>query len=166
MTKKLPMLLTLAAALTAPMAFAQSSTTTTATTVATTPNPPTIEEMVAARVKFLARLLDLTADQQAQATAIFTTQENALAIVRPAMGAAHDALKTALESGDSAGVAAAAGQIGTLTSQQIVADATAEMAFRGILTARQLTKYNLLRRAGVGGPNGQGKAGGPPPTKP
>ena len=76
-----------------------------------------------------------------------------------------------------AGMTAAAKQIGDLTAQQVLAQATADAAFIAMLTSDQLTKYNSLRQAGVGGPGdggsspggkgpgGPGGPGGPPPPK-
>jgi Spy/CpxP family protein refolding chaperone len=75
------------------------------------------------------------------------------------MQAARTALQTAIESNDTAGINAQAAQIGTLTTQEVEAQATARAAFYAILTADQQTKYKQLMAAGPGGLRGFGGPG-------
>ena len=131
-------------------------------------NPPSDADIVANLVAHLTTLLDLTGAQQTQATTIFTAAQPALDAVRTPMQTAQAALQTAVQKNDSAGIAAAATQIGTLTVQQVVAQAKADAAFYAILTPDQQTKFAALKAAGLGGPGpgpGQGGPHGPPPPQ-
>jgi len=127
------------------------------TTAAT---PPTPSQMVANQVARLTKLLDLNSAQQASATTIFTTEQTALATLRTSMQTARTALKTAITSDNTATIGTEATQIGTLTGEQVLAQATASAAFYAILTADQQTKYETLGPLG-GGPGGAGGLGGP-----
>jgi Spy/CpxP family protein refolding chaperone len=140
------------AALWAPLVFSQTATTTP-------PSRPTPAEMVANRVARLTKLLDLNTDQQAQATTIFTAEQTALAGLRTSMDAARTALKTAVDANDAGGIDVAAGNIGSLTTQQISGQSRAEAAFRAILTPDQQSKYKELAPGPGNGPGGRG--GGP-----
>jgi Spy/CpxP family protein refolding chaperone len=137
----------------------------------TPPTPPSPEQVVAGRVARLTTLLSLSTGQQASATSIFTAEENALSRNRQNIVAAHTALDTAVQANDTAGIASAANQIGTLTAQDVQARATADAAFQAILTTDQKTKLQQLGPAG--GPRGHGRPRGlggpgaaPPPPPP
>jgi Spy/CpxP family protein refolding chaperone len=127
-------------------------------TAPTPPNPPTTAQMVANMVAHFTTLLDLTSSQQALATTIFTTQQTALQALQTPMQSAQTALQTAVTS--NTGLSAAAAQIGSLTAQQVLAQATGDAAFYAILTADQQTKLTELNKPGQGGP-GQGPGQGP-----
>ena len=127
-----------------------------------TATPPTPAQIVANQVARLTKLLDLTSTQQASATTIFTTEQTALATLRTSMQTARTALQTAIKSDDTATIGTEATQIGTLTGQEVLAQATAAGAFYAILTADQQTKYDTLGPLG-GGPGGPGGFGGPGP---
>jgi Spy/CpxP family protein refolding chaperone len=114
-------------------AFAQDSGTTI--------TPPSPAQIVAHQVAHVTRLLTLTASQQTQATAIFTTAETALLPLRASLRTAHTALKTAIEANDSATIATQTTEIGTLSGQEQLARSTAEAAFYQILTPTQQTSY-------------------------
>jgi len=130
----------------------------------TPPSPPSTAQIVANTVARLTKLLDLTSSQQSQATTLFTTEQTALASVRSSMQTARTALKTAITSDDTATIATEAAQIGTLTGQEVQAQATASAAFYAILTADQQSKYETLGPlGGPGGPGGPGGFGGPGP---
>lgn len=124
----------------------------------TPPTPPTPAQMVANQVARLTTLLDLTSTQQASATAIFTTEQTALASVRTSMQTARTALQTAIKSDDANAIATQSGQIGSLNGQEVLAQATASAALYAILTADQQVKYNTLGPLG-GGPGGPGGPG-------
>ena len=140
-------------------------------TAPTPPSPPTTAEMVANMVDHLTKLLDLTSSQQALATTIFTNQQTGLQALQTPMQAAQTALETAVTS--NTGLSAAATQIGSLTAQQVLVQATGDAAFYAILTADQRTKLTELNRPGQGGPvqgqgpvnGGPGGPGGPPPRR-
>ncbi len=128
------------------------------------PTPPNPAQMVANEVGRLTTLLSLTSAQQTQATAIFTTEQTAISGLRSGMQTARATLQTAIENNDTAGIAAQATQIGTLTTQEVQAHATAQAAFYAILTADQQTKYKQLMSAGPGGLGGGPRGfGGPGP---
>ena len=141
------------AALLAPLLFSQTTTTTP-------PAPPTPADMIANRVARLTKLLDLTSEQQAQATTIFAAQQTALAGLMTSMDTARKALQTAVNANDAGGIDATAVQIGNLTTQQIQGQSKAEAAFLAILTPDQQSKYKEL---GPGPGNGMGGRGAPPP---
>lgn len=138
-------------------------------TAPTPPSPPTTAQIVANMVDHFTKLLDLTSSQQALATTIFTNQQTALQALQTPIQTAQTTLQTAVTSNSSAGLSAAATQLGNLTAQQVLAQATGDAAFYAILTADQQTKLTELNKPGQGGP-GQGPAnggpagpGGPPP---
>jgi Spy/CpxP family protein refolding chaperone len=123
------------------------------------PTPPTAAQMVANQVARLTKLLDLNTTQQASATAIFTTEQTALAALRTSMQTARTALKTAITANDTATIGTDSTQIGSLTGEEVLAQSTASAAFYAILTADQQTKYETL--GPLGGPGGFGGPGGP-----
>jgi Spy/CpxP family protein refolding chaperone len=110
----------------------------------------------------LTKILDLTSEQQTSATTIFTTGQTALATLRTSLQTARTALQTAITSNDTATIASDAAQIGTLTGQEVQAQATASAAFYAILAADQQSKYETLGPLG-GGPGGPSGFGGPGP---
>jgi Spy/CpxP family protein refolding chaperone len=118
------------------------------------------EQMIAKHVSRLSTLLNLTATQQTQATALFTDEQNAAKTARANMRAAHTALKTAIENNDANGITAQATQIGSLTTAEIESHAKAEATFFAMLSADQQTKYKQLQAAG-GPMGGRGFGGGP-----
>ena len=87
----------------------------------TPPVPPTPAQMVANQVARLTTLLSLTTAQQTSATTIFTTEQTTLSGLRTSMDTAHTALQTAVEANDTAAISAQATQIGSLTSQDVLA---------------------------------------------
>jgi hypothetical protein len=149
------------AALSASFLCAQTTGTGSAPTP---PTPPTPAQIAANIVSRLTTLLDLTSAQQASATTIFTTAQTTLATVATNLQTAQTALQTAVQAASSSGVTTAANQIGSLTTQQVLANANADLAFYAILSATQQTKYATLQPPGQGGPGGPGPGGpgGPP----
>jgi Spy/CpxP family protein refolding chaperone len=153
------------ATLVASIVFSQTATTP--------PSPPTTAEMVANMVAHFTTLLDLTSSQQALAATIFTTQQTGLEALQTPMQTAQTALQIAVTS--NSGLSAAATQIGSLTAQQVLVQATGDAAFYAILTAVQQTKYTEMNKPGQGGPGqgpgqgpgngGPGGPGGPPPKQ-
>jgi len=123
-----------------PFAFGQKSHT-----------PPTPAQQIANRVARLTALLTLTTGQQGQATTIFTTEQMALSGLATSMKAARTALQTAVEADNTNGIAAQAGTIGALTTQEVQATATANAAFYAILLPDQQTKYKQFGGAGSRG---------------
>jgi Spy/CpxP family protein refolding chaperone len=121
-----------------------------------THTPPTPAQMVANQVARLTKLLDLTSAQQTSATEYFTTEETALATVRTGIHTARTAIEADIKSGNKADIATQAATIGSLTTQEVQAQATADAEFYAILSGDQQTKYETLGRGGFGGPGGPG----------
>ena len=116
---------------------------------------PSIEN----RIARLTTLLTLTAAQQTQATSIFTAAQTTITTLRTSLSAARTALQTAVRANDATTITAQSTQIGTLTGQQVAAEASAEAAFYALLTPAQQTIYNELRSGGFG--RGLSGPGGP-----
>src|SRR3984885_11273776 len=120
-----------------------------------TPKPPTPAQTLANQVARLTKLPDLQSSQQTPATIIITTEQTALATLRTSMQTARTGLQTAITSNDTATIGTDATQIGSLTGEEVLAQATASAAFYAILTADQQSKYETLGPLG-GGPGGPG----------
>ncbi len=122
-------------------------------------NPPDPATMIADQVAHLTDRLTLTAAQQAQATAIFTSAATAETPLRTNDQTAHTALATAIQKGDTVSIDNLSSQLGSLSGQEINIQSKAQAAFYKILTADQQSKYKPGR--GFGGPGGmrRGPAG-------
>jgi len=90
----------------------------------------------------LAALLSLSTAQQLQAAAIFTNAAGTRASVRSSLKAARKALKDAVRSNDTGGVAQASNALGVLTGQHIASGAAANAAIFQLLTPDQRTKLS------------------------
>lgn len=121
--------------------------------------PPTPAQIVANEVARLTKLLTLTTAQQAEATTIFTTEQSALAPITASMQSARTALKTAVQNNDRGGISVQASAIGSLTTQEVEAQSTANAAFYAVLTPAQQTLYNQRRGPGASGGRGGGFGG-------
>jgi Spy/CpxP family protein refolding chaperone len=139
--KKLTTAILLIGALAATLLFAQ-----------TPPKPPDPAMRVQHRVNFLTTVLSLTAAQQQQATTIFTSAANTASSLHSNMKTAHENLRTAIKSNDTAGIDQAAATIGGLTKQLTSAQAKAHAAFYQILTPDQQNKLNQLESERGPGP--------------
>lgn len=131
-------------------------------------NPPDPAKMAQRHIDFLTKQLSLTAQQQQQATTIFSGVGNNAKATHEQMRTAHESLKAAIQKNDTAGIEQAANTIGNLTTQMTVAHAKAQAAFYQTLTPEQQTKMNDLEsRHGMGRSHGHGFGhggpGGPPP---
>lgn len=145
------------------IAFAMfSSTLMNAQTAEVAPTRPTAASMIAREVSRYTTLLTLNSGQQSQATTILNTEHSAMAAVRTNMRTAQKALRTAVESNDTAGISAAATQIGTLTAQEAQAHATAQAAFFAMLSPTQQAAYKQLGPMQRGGPEGMHRGFGGP----
>lgn len=134
--------LAFAAAFTAALAFSQTSDITP------THTRPSPADMVQRQVQLRTTLLSLTADQQAQATTIFTNVSTANSTNHAGMKAAESALRTAVLNNDAAGIEQATTTIGNMHAQELSAHAKAEAAFYALLTPDQKTKYTQLQSQG------------------
>ncbi len=127
--------------------FAASALLSTATLIAqeapvppAPPTPPPAAQMVSSRVSRLTALLSLTSAQQASITTIFTNEATAARNLRTSMQTTRQNLETAIQSGDSSGIASAAQQIGQLTTRDVQNHAQAQVDFLKVLTSDQKTK--------------------------
>jgi len=112
------------------------------------------------QVERLTRNLNLTSDQQAKATDIFTNAQTANQSIMTELRQAHTSLAAAIKSNDVNSIGTLSSQIGTLTGQMTANTAKADAAFYAILTADQQAKYT----PGTGGFGGRG-FGGPGPRR-
>lgn len=126
-------------------------------------NPPNPANFVARRVQFLTNLLGLTADQQQQATQIFTNEVTADTPLLSTLRTTRQSLRTAIQNNDQNGINQLSTTIGNLTAQITSNEALAQANFYQILTPDQRTKYAASgnRRPGPfgGGPGGLGPNG-------
>jgi Spy/CpxP family protein refolding chaperone len=113
-------------------------------------------QVVANRVSRLTTLLMLNSTQVTDATTIFTTEQSALSAVSASMKTARTALQTAIQANNTADITAAAGTIGTLTTTEVAAHATADAAFYAMLTPPQQAQYKQLGGLREGGGFGAG----------
>jgi Spy/CpxP family protein refolding chaperone len=132
-------------------------------------NPPDPAKMAQHHIDFLTKQLSLTPQQQQQATTLLTEVSNNAKTIHEQMKAAHDTLKAAIQKNDSAGIEAAANNIGNLTAQMTAGHAKAMATFYQTLTPEQQTKMNELESKhgmgmhGHGGMRMHGGPDGPPP---
>ena len=137
-----------------------------ASTTGSTPDPAT---MVSHRVAWLTKLLTLTAAQQTQATAIFTTAVNTALPIKGNLTTAQQSMQAAVKSNSTATIAQLATTIGSLTGQLADVHNRAQAAFYAILTADQQAKMDQSASGGRGpgmmggGGMGHGMMGGGPP---
>ena len=123
-------------------------------------------DLAGRRVSFLSQQLNLTDAQKEQATTIFTDAGNAEAAVRDKLKAAHESLAAAVKKNDAAGIDAAAGTVGSLTTQSTTINAKANAAFYQLLTDDQKSNFNVEAMGlgfggGMGGPGGRMGGGAP-----
>ncbi len=123
------------------------------------PDPPT---MIQNKVERLTSLLNLTTEQAAQATTIFTAAQTAIAPIETSLANYRTSMQAAVKSNATATIDQLAGSIGTATGQITAIQNKADAAFYAILTADQRTKLDSLPGGGhgFGGP-GLRMRGGP-----
>jgi Spy/CpxP family protein refolding chaperone len=106
--------------------------------------PPDAAEMAQHHINFLTKQLSLNAQQQQQATAIFSNMQNDAKNTHEQMRTAHENLKAAIQKNDAAGIEQAANTIGNLTAQMTAAHGKAQAAFYQTLTPEQQTRMSEL----------------------
>jgi Spy/CpxP family protein refolding chaperone len=111
-------------------------------------NPPSPAKLVAR----LTTLLTLTAAQQTQATAIFTSEQSAIAPLQTEIRTARTSLAAAVKSNETATIDTLAAQLGSYNGQILDIQSKAQAAFYALLTTAQQTQYSSLH--GMGGPGG------------
>jgi Spy/CpxP family protein refolding chaperone len=124
--------------------------------------PPSPSEMAQHQVERYTALLSLTAEQQTQATTIFTTEATSSSALRTNERGLHETLKTAIINNDTASITQTATSLGQLEGQMTALRATAEAGFYQILTATQKSQLVAEEKAHMGG-RGPGGFGGPGP---
>jgi len=119
---------------------------------------PSTGNRVQQHLKFLTSQLSLTAEQQSQATTIFTNAASAEENVRASMKTAHQSLNDAVKSNNTTNMEQISNTIGTLTGQLTLAQAKAHASFYQILTPEQQAKLQQVEseHRGFGGPHRQG----------
>ena len=120
--------------------------------------PPTPAQMAQHEVQRYTALLTLTADQQTQATTIFTTEATSVAQVIEDEKALHSTLQTAITGNDVAAINQTAISLGQLDGQVTAAHALAQASLYQILKASQKEQLSAEQSAHVhgGGPGGWG----------
>lgn len=126
----------LAAAFAATLVFAQAP--------GNPANPPNPGAMVQHRIARLTALLNLTPDQQQQATTIFTNAATSSRDLRMNMRTARQTMHTAVQNNDTNTINQSSTAIGNLTAQLTQTRATAQAAFYHLLTPDQQTKLNAF----------------------
>ncbi len=112
------------------------------------PGPPDPAKHVERQVQRLTTILSLTSAQQQQATTIFTNAADSEKALRQQFRTAHDSLKAAVKSNNSAAIDQAASALGNLSAQSIAIKAKADAAFYQTLTSDQQAKYSELQSEG------------------
>jgi protein CpxP len=113
------------------------------------------------RVKFMAERLSLSAEQQSQATAIYTSAAGAESSLHASLRTAEQNLNDAVKSNNAVSMEQLASTVGTLTSQLTLARAKTQAALYQILTPEQRVKMDQIsnRRAAGFGPGARRTAG-------
>src|SRR4029077_2198951 len=126
-------------------------------------NPPEPAEMAQHRVSFLTKQLSLSAQQQQQATSIFTEAANNSKPLHDQLHTAHQNLHAAVQKNDAASIEQISNTIGNLMAQITMAEAKAHAAFYQTLTPEQQSKLSQMDIHHGMGMHGHGGPGGPPP---
>jgi Spy/CpxP family protein refolding chaperone len=96
------------------------------------------------RVKFMTAQLGLTAEQQSQATAIFTNAQTSESTLRASLKIAHQGLNDAVKSNNTVGIEQLSATVGNLAAQLALAQSKARAAFYQILAPEQRAKLDQL----------------------
>lgn len=148
---------------TAPLKVIVFLTLAAAAAAAQRRTPPDPAEMVQHRVDFLTKRLSLNAQQQQQATSIYTEEASNAKSLHEQMRTAHQSLQAAVEKNDAAAIEQASNTIGNLMAQMTMAHAKAEAALFQTLTPEQQSKLSQMESHHGPGMHGHGWRGGLPP---
>jgi Spy/CpxP family protein refolding chaperone len=124
--------------------------------------PPDPAQMVQHHVEHLTKALSLDAQQQQQATSIFTEAANSSKSLHDQLRTAHDNLHAAVQKNDTASIEQISNTVGNLMAQETMAHAKAMAAFYQTLRPDQQSKFSQMKDHGPG-MRGHGWHGGPPP---
>ncbi|HKV91653.1 MAG TPA: Spy/CpxP family protein refolding chaperone [Candidatus Angelobacter sp.] len=124
--------------------------------------PPDPAQMVQHHVDSLTRRLSLNAQQQQQATSIYTEDANNAKSLHDQMRTAYETLQTAIQKNDTGTIEQVSNNIGNLTAQMTMAHAKADAALFQTLSPDQQSKFVQIKshRRGM---RGHGWPGGAPP---
>jgi Spy/CpxP family protein refolding chaperone len=111
------------------------------------------------RVNMLARFLNLTDEQKAKATEIYTASHEAQAETRTLMQTARESMAAAVKTNNTAAIDQAARDIGEATARAAAIEGKADAAFYALLTAEQKEKFNSMPRRGPMGGMPEGMPG-------
>ncbi|HET9281947.1 MAG TPA: periplasmic heavy metal sensor [Candidatus Angelobacter sp.] len=124
--------------------------------------PPDPAQMVQHHVDSLTKHLSLNAQQQQQATSIYTEAANSAKSLHDQMRMAHETLQTAIQKNDIGTIEQVSNSIGNLTAQMTMAHAKADAALFQTLSPDQQSKF-IQMQSHHRGMRGHGWAGGAPP---
>ena len=124
--------------------------------------PPDPAQMVQHHVEHLTKALSLDAQQQQQATSIFTEAANSSKSLHDQLRTAHDNLHAAVQKNDTASIEQISNTVGNLMAQETMAHAKAMAAFYQTLRPDQQSKFSQMKDHGPG-MRGHGWHGGAPP---
>jgi Spy/CpxP family protein refolding chaperone len=158
--RKAVLTILLASAISAPVMLAQAP--------ANSGNGHNGANRVARQIKYLTTMLDLSSDQQAQLTTVFTNANAADQPLHQSLRAARQQFEADRQS-NPGNLTADADAVSKIQSQLMVNNATTDAQVKGILSAAQYTKYQGLHGRGAGGwggGRGDGGPGGPGPDGP
>lgn len=124
--------------------------------------PPDPAQMVQHRVDFLTKHLSLNAQQQQQATSIYTEEANSAKSLHGQMRTAQETLQTAIQKNDTGTIEQVSNNIGNLMAQMTMAHAKADAALFQTLSPDQQSKF-IQMQGHHRGMRGHGWPGGAPP---
>lgn len=124
--------------------------------------PPMRGNPVQMRVEQLTRMLELTNEQKAKATTIYTDAQSAGESARTSLQSTNQSLDEAVKANNIGSIDQLSVTSGTLSGQLTAFQRKADAAFYQILTAEQKEKYDAMPRGfGAGGPGPFGGRRGP-----
>jgi Spy/CpxP family protein refolding chaperone len=113
--------------------------------------PPNPAQMAQHQVQRYTALLSLNAEQQTQATTIFTTEATSAAALMANEKSLHAALKTAITNNDAAAITQTATSLGQINGQMIALRATTQANFYQLLSGPQKEQMSAEENAHVEG---------------
>ncbi|HEY7402374.1 MAG TPA: periplasmic heavy metal sensor [Candidatus Angelobacter sp.] len=125
--------------------------------------PPDPAQMVQHHVDMLTKHLSLDAQQQQQATSIYTEEMSGAKALHGQMHTAQQNLQAAIQKNDTAAIEQASNTIGNLIGQMTLTHAKADAAMFQILHPDQQSKFTQMESHHGWGLRGHGRPGGPPP---
>ncbi len=125
--------------------------------------PPDPAQMVQHHVDMLTKHLSLDAQQQQQATSIYTEEANGAKSLHDQMRTAQQNLQAAIQKNDTGAIEQASNTIGNLMGQMTMTHAKADAAMFQVLHPDQQSRFAQMESHHGWGMRGHGRPGGPPP---